>query len=82
MSWKLGEAMRIKRGRGRKFTGGVRSYHRDAEGRDSSKAGAPLARTSGKDGAGPEAPRGWIGPRVPPDRELGEHDLLPASSLR
>ncbi len=38
MSWKLGEAMRIKWGRGRKFTGGARYYHRHAEGRDSSKA--------------------------------------------
>lgn len=27
-----------------------------------------------------EAMRDGIGPRVPPDRELGEHDLLPAPS--
>jgi hypothetical protein len=38
MSWKSGEAMRIKLGGDRKFTGRVRYYHRHAEGRDSSKA--------------------------------------------
>lgn len=84
MSWKSGEAMRIKLGGDRKFTGGVRYYHRHAEGRDSSKAALQWRehQVKGEDGAGPEAPHGWVGPRVPSHRELGEHDLLPAPSLR
>jgi hypothetical protein len=55
--------MRIKRGRGRKFTGGVRYLPLPCRGERFEQGGAPLAAVS------------WIGPRVPPDRELGEHDL-------